>query len=116
MLEFLVLTEKLVEYNFHNHVPNDVKDDLPFLPPENHKMQSVLNELSEWTNENLMQLNEDKSNYIIFTRTKQDFNTRLNLNSKILEKTNSNKTTRNMDRARHELEQKYKGNMYKSIF
>ena len=44
-------------------------------------MQSYLNEITQWTDQNLVLLNEEKSNYIIFSRSKSDFATRLNMNN-----------------------------------
>ena len=49
-------------------------------------MQSYLNKVSQWTDENYMMLNEKKSNYIIFTRAKEQFSTRLSLNGFPLER------------------------------
>ena len=49
-------------------------------------MQENLNGIATWTDENLMKLNEEKSNYIIFTKARQDFASRLTLNNKILER------------------------------
>ena len=79
MIEFLILTEKLQEYDVYSHVPNDILVDLPYLSPCSGKMQSYLNKVSQWTDENYMMLNEKKSNYIIFTRAKEQFSTRLSL-------------------------------------
>ena len=80
MIEFLILTEKLQEYDVYSHVPNDILVDLPYLPPYSGKMQSYLNKVSRWTDENHMMLNEKKSIYIVFTRAKEQFSTRLSLN------------------------------------
>ena len=57
-----------------------------FLKPEDFQMQNHLDELSKWTENNLMLLNEEKSNYIIFSRSKQNFCTRLELNNSNLER------------------------------
>ena len=43
--------------------------------------QDHLNFVSNWTNENLMKINEDKCNYMVFTRAQEDFVTRLTVNS-----------------------------------
>ena len=43
-------------------------------------MQASLNQIAEWTNTNLMQLNEAKCNYMIFSRSKTGFVTRLKVN------------------------------------
>ena len=85
MLEFVCLSGLLVEYNVHSHVPSDVGVDQLFLPPSEYAMQSYLEAISTWTTNNLMQLNEGKSNFMIFSRTIQDFTTRLKLNDKKLD-------------------------------
>ena len=86
MLEFLILTELLTEYDYLSHVPSDVLANEPYLSPDKGYMQTYLNEVSDWTDENKMLLNEKKSNYIIFTRTKQAFSTRLKLHDVPLER------------------------------
>ena len=85
MLEFVCLSGLLVEYNVHSHVPSDVGVDQLFLPPSEYAMQSYLEAISTSTTNNLMQLNEGKSNFMIFSRTIQDFTTRLKLNDKKLD-------------------------------
>ena len=42
--------------------------------------RSYLVKLAEWTEKNLMKLNEDKSTHMIYTRTTQDFASRLTRN------------------------------------
>ena len=86
MIEFLILTEKLTEYDFLAHVPSDVLQDRPFLPTDSMKMQCYFDKVSQWTADNKMLLNEKKSNYIIFTRSKENFSTRLFLNESPLER------------------------------
>ena len=49
-------------------------------------MQKNLNDISSWTKDNLMKLNEDKSNFIIFSRSQTDFTTRLSMNDKTLDR------------------------------
>ena len=73
------------QYNFFEHVASDVGIDQVFLPPETFETQEQLNNISEWTNKNLMKLNETKSNYLVFTRTRTDFMTRLTLNEEKLD-------------------------------
>ena len=51
-------------------------------------MQQNINSISKWTQDNLMQINELKSYYLVFTRTKQEFATRLTINNKFLERLN----------------------------
>ena len=49
-------------------------------------MQENLNDITRWTADNLMQINESKSNFIIFSRSKEDFTTRLYINDVKLDK------------------------------
>ena len=46
---------------------------------------------TNWTDDNLMKVNELKSYYLIFTRSKKDFATRLTMNNKFLERLNVTK-------------------------
>jgi hypothetical protein len=62
-----------------------------FLPPSNCQTQSQLDEITEWTRQNLMKLNEAKSNYMIFKRTKSNFVTRPNLNGTVLDQLSTTK-------------------------
>ena len=72
------MTSLLQEYDYHEHVPNDIGINDKFLPPHTFQMQESLNSITKWTQENLMKLNSKKSNYIFFTRTKdKDFQTKL---------------------------------------
>ena len=85
-IELLILSELLVEYDFRSHVASDIGLHNLFLPPQATHTQEALHNISEWTKNNLMRLNESKSNYIIFTRTKQEFSSRLKLNDDNLER------------------------------
>ena len=80
ILEFVCLSGLLVEYDVHSHVPSDVGVDQLFLPTSAFAMNSYLESISTWTTDKMMQLNEGKSNFMIFARTIQDFSTRLKLN------------------------------------
>ena len=75
----------LCEYNFRLHVASDIGIDSYFLPPQNINMQEHLNKITEWTQENLMVLNEQKSKYIVFNRAMADFNTRLTINQNVID-------------------------------
>ena len=86
ILEFIVLTELLTQYDFKNHVASDIGIDHAYLPPENYDMQRNLSDISKWTKNNLMLLNESKCSYIVFTRSKSRFSTRLKINEVPLER------------------------------
>ena len=87
----MILAEKLQEYDFISHVASDIATDELFLPTENTCMQKYLNNVSDWTNKNLMLLNEDKSKFVLFTRSKSAFTTRLFLNELPIEKITATK-------------------------
>ena len=82
-----MISQGISSYNFKLHVPSDVNaNHNQFFLPENFKSQEYLNKISNWTDETLMQLNEEKSKYMIVNFTeKYQFNTRLTLNDKLLE-------------------------------
>ena len=84
VLQLVLLTGLLTEYNFHEHVASDIGIDQKYLPAVSYPTQDTTNYISNWTDDNLMKLNVAKSNYMIFTRTEEVFATRLNIgNSKL---------------------------------
>ena len=86
VLHLICLSGLLVEYNFFQHVASDIGIDEQFLPASSYETQKHLNYISNWTRENLMRLNEAKSNYLVFSRSKEKFATRLTINGKVLDK------------------------------
>ena len=86
VLELVMLTSLLSEYNFKYHVASDVGIDELYVAPENLKSQGTLNKIASWTEENQMKLNEEKTNYMIFSRSQTEFATRLSVNDKILDR------------------------------
>ena len=85
LLELVAIGGILTEYDFQQHVASDVGINQKFLDPTSYEMQENLNKVSEWTNMNKMKLNEAKTNYILFSRTRTDIATRLTINEKVLE-------------------------------
>jgi hypothetical protein len=85
ILELVKLTGILMEYDIKSHIPSDVGPHQQFLPTDHLKTPSYLDSISEWTNINLMKLNPAKSSYMIFSRSQEEFATRISLNSKTLE-------------------------------
>ena len=75
ILHLVCLSGLLVEYNFAEHVASDVGVDQSFLPAISYGTQDSLNFISNWTKENLMQLNAAKCSY-----------TRLTVNNTYLER------------------------------
>ena len=85
ILELVMLSGLLVDYDFWSHVPSDIGPDSKFLPTQATHMQSYLNDICEWSQQNKVILNEKKSNLIIFTRSQSEFTMRLKMNHKTLE-------------------------------
>jgi hypothetical protein len=88
VLQLVCLSGLLVDYNFHEHVASDIKIGQEFLPPNSYSSQETINHISNWTRENLMKLNEAKCYYMIFSRSKADFTTRLTVNGNHIERKN----------------------------
>ena len=86
ILELVLLSGWLTEYNFKHHVANDIGIDEYYVSAENLKTQKDLNSIAEWTRLNLMELNEKKSNYMVFSRSDTEVATRLILNGKTLDR------------------------------
>ena len=86
ILELLILSENLNTYDVWSHVPSDIANDQLYIKPENFQMQGYLKDVSHWSDKNKMLLNESKSKYIIFSRSKSEFATRILLNDSPLEK------------------------------
>ena len=91
VLQLVLLSGLLVEYNFVQHVASDVGLDQMFLPASSYNSQDTINHISNWTKDNKMKLNEAKCTYMVFSRTKTDFATRLTINNKYLERVNASK-------------------------
>ena len=86
ILELVAIGGILTDYNFQQHVASDIGIYEKLLTPEHLKTQQNLNQVADWTERNLMKLNEAKTNYIIFTRSNTKIATRLNIYEKVLEK------------------------------
>ena len=86
ILELILLADILTEYNFMEHVASDVGMDQLYIPSHQLETQANLNRIAQWTDENLMKLKESKTNYIVFSRSRQDFAVRLTVNNKYIER------------------------------
>ena len=76
----------LVRYNFNAHVASDVASHGKFLPTQNINSQDYLEKISQWTKQNQMSLNKQKSKFMLFNYTKKyQFSTRLDLDETPLE-------------------------------
>ena len=60
VLQLIVLSRLLVEYNFLEHVASDIGIGQKFLPPTSYNSQDIINHISKWTDTNKMKLNETK--------------------------------------------------------
>ena len=63
LLELIMLSGILADYDTYQHVPSDIPLDHKFLQGSDTLMQSYLDQLASWTDLNLMKLNPEKSNY-----------------------------------------------------
>ena len=86
VLQLICLSGLLIEYDFHQHVASDVGIDDKFLPAENFQTQDNLDSISNWTKDNLMRINEEKCNYMVFSRSEEQFATRLSVNNAKLDR------------------------------
>ena len=86
VLELVMLASLLSEYNFKQHVASDIGIDEMYVSANNLKTQENLNSISDWTTQNLMKLNEQKCNYMVFSRSETEVATRLSLNGNTLDR------------------------------
>jgi hypothetical protein len=86
ILELVMLADILTEYNFLDHVASDIGVDQLYFPAQGTQIN--LDKIALWTQDNLMMLKESKTNYILFTRSRADFTTRLTINGKFIERQN----------------------------
>ena len=81
-----LLTVGLTSFNLKQQIPSDILLQNQFIPAENLKTQDYLNEISRWTRNQKMMINNKKSKSMIFNYTRNyQFSTRLNLEGEILE-------------------------------
>ena len=79
-------------YDVENQVPSDIAIDSNYIDSSKIKSQTYLDKIEEWTANKEMKLNAEKTNYMIFNfSTKNQFNTRLKLEDKVLEQVHSKK-------------------------
>ena len=61
-----LLTVGLTSYNVKYQVPSDISVNNNYIPPESVKSQSYLDKINQWTEENLMMINNKKTKNMIF--------------------------------------------------
>ena len=62
-----------------------------FFPPEVTRTQNNCDEISRWTDDHMMTINVSKTNYMLFTRSKTNFATRLNVNGEKIDQVKQQK-------------------------
>ena len=79
-------------YNLKSHVPSNIPDHNQYIAPESLKSQKWLDEISKWTEDQKMMINESKCKTMIFNFTNNyKFTTNLKINNKSLEVIDSTK-------------------------
>ena len=86
ILELVMLSGLVTEYNFKQHVASDIGIDELYVPASSLKSQENLTTIADWTDQNLMKLNEEKTTYMVFSRSDTEFATRLSLNGRTIDR------------------------------
>ena len=87
-----LIVQGITSYNFKSHVASDVGIHNQFLPSQNSTSQLSLDRINKWTEDHLMKLNSEKSQYMIFNYTENyQFNMRLNIDGQNLEQVSEKK-------------------------
>ena len=61
----------MASHNFNAHVPSNIPENGYVIPNSNMKTQQYINQISEWTKEKKMKLNQKKCNGMIFNFCKE---------------------------------------------
>ena len=85
LAQLICLASLLIEYDTWNHIPSDVGIDQKFLPLQSLPIQKILDSVCQWSDENLTKLNTSKCHFMVFSRSDENFTTRLVLNENVLE-------------------------------
>ena len=91
ILELVLFSSLLQEFDYLSNVPSDIGMDEAWVPNTSLQTQSHLNNISKWTKENKMKLNEKKTSYMVFSWSTQEIATRFQLNNKTLERVEEQK-------------------------
>ena len=81
ILELILLSGILHEYDGYSHVPSDLPQDYSYLAGNTTQTQANLDSISRWTDFNQMKLNPQKCSYMLFSRSREQFVTRLTVNN-----------------------------------
>ena len=63
-----LISAGLTSYNYKVSVPSDIAQNGNFLPPQNVQTNMHLTNISEWTKKQFMQINGQKTKYMIFNK------------------------------------------------
>ena len=88
ILELVMLSGILQQYDGYSYVPSDIPLNYSLLPGNTTNTQSNLDTISRWTNSNQMRLNPQKSSYMVFSRSREQFVTRLTINNDKIDQKN----------------------------
>ena len=72
ILELVMLSGILQEYDGHSYVPSDLPLDYKYLPGMSTVTQTNLDCISRWTSSNNMKLNPQKCSYTQFSRSRRN--------------------------------------------
>ena len=86
VLELVLLANLLTEYNFKLHVASDFGIDKYYVPATSLASQSNIEGIANWTIENKMKLNKEKSNYMVYSRSNTEFATTMTMNWNTLDR------------------------------
>ena len=76
----------MASHNIRTNIPSNIANHNQFIPSEHLKTQEYLRSIDNWTEENLMKLNEKKTTNMIFNFTKDcQFTTEISLKNEKLE-------------------------------
>ena len=91
LFQFICLAGLLVAYNCLEHIPSDVGVDQKYLPIESLPLPKILESVNQWTEDHKMQLNTKKCNFMIFSRSNENFATRILINGNLIERRSASK-------------------------
>ena len=91
ILELILLSGILQDYDVYSQVPSDIPLDYKYLPGNTTQTQSNLDNIALWTDHNQMKLNPSKSSYMLFSRSQEQFVTRLTVNGNKIDQKNVSK-------------------------
>ena len=87
-----LLTIGISSFNIKHQIPNDIREDNKYIPPENLRSQLYLDTINTWTQNHKMKINQTKTKTMIFNHTNNyQFTTRLKIDNETLEIVNHTK-------------------------